>query len=83
MCMYVQMYCNVHVHACMSIHTATPNKPEIDEYTPSPHYVQPRDQIVMSAVATTTTANAHATWHYGNITFKDHIREDPFCTVIF
>ena len=66
----------------MSNHTATPNKPEIEEYTPSPHYVQPRDQIVLSAMAITTTTNAYATWHHGNITFEDLIREDPFCSVI-
>jgi hypothetical protein len=34
----------------------------------------------MTAVATTTTASAHATWYHGNTTYDKPIAEDPLCT---
>ena len=66
---------------CTSIHTAIVNKPEINEYTPSPHQVQPSDQIVLHAEFITTTSVVHSSWHHGNTTYSDGLIEDPLCQV--
>ena len=66
---------------CISIHTATFNKPEINGYTPSPHQVQPSDQIILRAEAITTNSVVHGTWYHGNTTYSQPLRKDPSCQV--
>ena len=45
----------------------------------SPHHVQPSEQIVLRAEATSVSATAFVEWQKGNITYTNHINEDPQC----
>ena len=45
----------------------------------SPYHVQPSEQIVIRAEATSVSATAFVKWQKGNITYTNHINEDPQC----
>lgn len=71
--------CIKNIMSCIIYTVTNQRAPKIHDYTTSPHHVQSSDQIVLSAVATSTNPIVHATWHHGNMTYSRHITEDPFC----
>ena len=72
----------IHVSlSILSFHTAVSNKLEITEHTKSPLQVQPNDQMIIFAEATTTNIAPIVTWRHGNTTYSEVIREDPICPV--
>ena len=53
--------------------------PTIEEPTVLPMRIQPADQIIIRAVITSSSPRFFINWMHNNITYMDHIKENPIC----
>ena len=53
--------------------------PTIEEPTVLPMRIQPADQIIIRAVINSSSPHLFINWMHNNITYVDHIKENPIC----
>ena len=64
----------------MSLKTDNLVRPQsIEEPTVLPMRIQQADQIIIRAVITSSSPRLFFSWMHNNITYMDHIKEDPIC----
>ena len=64
---------------CITVNLDLSRPPEVTKITASPLRVQPGERIEIHVASTADNPRVFISWNHDNITYKEHIRENPSC----
>ena len=71
--------CFLHLYVHVSLYTVNNYVTPSVHLPGSPFQVQETDQIVVRAEIRSPTAHVSSTWHHGDTSYSQPLKEDPFC----